>query len=78
MKRFSYCFGKDAKFRYDNINPVKIILKFGDNDTKVVFKDILFREHDMYFYIENEPNFKVTEQKVEESVRELLLTVRNT
>ena len=45
----------------------------GDNNEKVLLKEYHIRDNELYFFVENNENFKTTEELVEDSVKVIVI-----
>ena len=68
-----YFFGEKGKLTRNNTNKISFEFSFGDNNEKVLLKEYHIRDNELYFFVENNENFKVTEELVEDSVKVIVI-----
>ena len=68
-----YFFGEKGKLAKNNTNEISFEFTFGDNNEKVLLKEYHIRDNELYFFVENNENFKVTEELVEDSVKVIVI-----
>ena len=68
-----YFFGEKGKLTKNNTNEISFEFTFGDNNEKVLLKEYHIRDNELYFFVENNENFKVTEELVEDSVKVIVI-----
>ena len=68
-----YFFGEKGKLAKKNTNKISFEFTFGDNNEKVLLKEYHIRDNELYFFVENNENFKTTEELVEDSVKVIVI-----
>lgn len=66
-------FGEKGKLTKKNTNQITFEFTFGDNNEKVLIKEFHIRDKELYFFVENNPEAKITEEKVEDSVKVIVI-----
>ena len=64
-----YFFGNDGKLSKTNQNIIAFDINFGDNNEKITIKDFFIKNKDLYFFVEDNPNFKNTDQATTNSAK---------
>ncbi len=64
-----YFFGNDGKLSKTNQNSIIFDIDFGDNNEKIAIKDFFIKNKDLYFFVEDNPDFKNSEQATEDSAK---------
>lgn len=64
-----YFFGNDGKLSKTNQNTIAFDINFGDNNEKITIKDFFIKNKDLYFFVEDNPNFKNTDQATTNSAK---------
>ena len=57
-------FGEKGKLTKKNTNQITFEFTFGDNNEKVLIKEFHIRDKELYFFVENNPEAKITEEKI--------------
>ena len=68
-----YFFGEKGKLTKKNPNKISFEFTFGENNEKVLLKEYHIRDNELYFFVENNENFKTTEELVEDSVKVIVI-----
>lgn len=68
-----YFFGEKGKLTKKNPNKISFEFTFSDNNEKVLLKEYHIRDNELYFFVENNENFKTTEELVEDSVKVIVI-----
>ena len=66
-------FGEQGKLTTKNTNQITFEFTFGDTNEKVLLREFHIRDHELYFFVENNPDAKITEEKVEDSVKVIVI-----
>ena len=66
-------FGEKGKLTKNNTNKISFEFSFGDNNEKVLLKEYHIRDNELYFFVENNPDSKITEELVEDSVKVIVI-----
>ena len=66
-------FGDKGKLTTKNTNEITFEFTFGDNNEKVLLKEFHIRDKELYFFVENNPDAKITEELVEDSVKVIVI-----
>lgn len=66
-------FGEKGKLTKNNTNKISFEFSFGDNNEKVLLKEYHIRDNELYFFVENNPDSKMTEELVEDSVKVIVI-----
>lgn len=64
-----YFFGKDGKLSTNNPNNITFDINFNSSNKKITIKDFYIKNKDLYFFVENNPDFKSTEQTTDDSAK---------
>ena len=66
-------FGEKGKLTKNNTNKISFEFSFGDSNEKVLLKEYHIRDNELYFFVENNPDSKITEELVEDSVKVIVI-----
>lgn len=64
-----YFFGNDGKLSKTNQNSIIFDINFGDDNEKIAIKDFFVKNKDLYFFVEDNPDFKNTSKTTEDSAK---------
>lgn len=64
-----YFFGNDGRLNKTNPNSITFDIDFGDNNEKTNVKDYFIKNKDLYFLIEDNPDFKASAQTSDGSAK---------
>ena len=59
-------FGEKGKLTKNNTNKISFEFSFGDNNEKVLLKEYHIRDNELYFFVENNPDSKITKETIED------------